>query len=193
MKLPRSDAALDTCQRHLADTGTENTEVEAILVNYLLGAFYAEFEQCVQTAVIARAKAGVDADVDRFVEHAARRLVRHVKISDLTGVLGILSPACRDFFADRVNDTPVHAAWDNIVQHRMDFAHASGSAMTIGELRVSYERSREVLEVFSAALNVGRPVPPGGPGAGVCAGTTPGDCGFLGQSSWQAARPHGTH
>lgn len=149
----RVDAALSVCGAHLDATGARGTEIEAILVGYLLTVIHAEFEQHVVQTVVARCRTSHDVRRSSFTEYAARRLVKKFAISDLTGTLNSFDRECKRRFSKEVMDTPHHVAYDNIEANRQLLAHSSGINMTFDELVRHYETSLPVLAAFSRALN----------------------------------------
>jgi hypothetical protein len=156
MKLLRVDAALEDCQRHLDSTGSNGTQVEAILTAYVSAVIYAAFEKQVRRIVAARvAEAGDDGYVGNFASYASTKLVRSIKIGDLAGAAAWFHSDCKSRFHLHL-DSEAHSAWDTIMSNRHGIAHEEGDAvvsnLTFGELQVLYPRALTVLDCLERAL-----------------------------------------
>jgi hypothetical protein len=161
MSLPRVDAAFETCEKHLVETGALNTEVDSILTSYLCTVIYAAMEQEARRIVAERAAQGTsDQYAARFVRAAVTRLVRSIKVSELAGAVGIFDPGCKVAFHDGI-DSEMAAAWDNILLNRHGVAHEDGqdddedsavSHMTFRELQGQYQLALQVLDALAGSV-----------------------------------------
>lgn len=154
MKFPRVDEAFKACAEHLDSTGTRNTEIESHLVNNLLSIIYAEYEQEIRRLVMERGAKNADVHSRAFMEHAALRLVRSIKLRDLSGTLKRFHTAFSDQFKSEVENTPASTAYNNILTNRHSVAHARGSNMTFRELGPTYTASLDILRAFARALDL---------------------------------------
>ena len=82
------DAAIESCERHLSQTGAFSSEIENFLVEYLLVLLYAEYEKTAKLLLQKRAEQSGDSELASFVKSASKKLVRSIKISDMAGLLG---------------------------------------------------------------------------------------------------------
>jgi hypothetical protein len=153
--LVRVDEALEECERHLTDTGTFGSQVEAILTAYCCSVAYAEFEKQVRRIVSDRgAGSGGDPHVASFVDWSATRLIRSIKISELAGIAARFHPDCKSEF-HRLLDAQAQTAWDNILENRHDVAHSQTSAisnLTFNELKSTYPLALTVLDHLAACI-----------------------------------------
>jgi len=153
-----ADVAIITCERHLLNTHSLNTEVETYLVKYLLVLICSEFEEMILRAVEARAGSLTDAEIVAFIKSATAQLFRSLRISELSGLLGRFAPAIKDNFSSNVTDSAAHVAFDTLINNRMQVAHSTGVVnLTFGELKLRYEESKDVVRYFATALNVAHP------------------------------------
>lgn len=153
-----ADTAIAVCEEHLTRTNSQNTEIESYLVKYLLVVICSEFEEMVVRTVEARAGNLQDAEMFTFVRSATAQLFRSLRISELAGLLGRFAPAIKEGFATSVNNTSAHAAFDTLVNNRMQVAHTTGVVnLTFGELKARYQESKDVVRHFAKALNVAHP------------------------------------
>lgn len=83
--------------------------------------------------------------------------MRKFKISDLSGYLSSFDPSCKGHFADLVNNTPAHSAYDTIENNRQALAHRSSLGMTFAELEATYQLALEVLDAFDLAISISPP------------------------------------
>ncbi len=159
MTLPRVDAALETCERHLVSTRSINTEVEAILTSYVSAVAYSAFESQARTIVANRAaRETVDEHLANFARTAATRLMRSIRIGELAGAAAWFHGDCKDRFHSML-DPEAKAAWDNIINNRHNVAHededAMGSAisnLTFSELKSMYPKALTVLDCLRLAI-----------------------------------------
>lgn len=159
MSLPRADAALETCEKHLDETGSYGTEVEAILTAYASAVIYACLEAEARSIVAARAcHPGTDPHVTNFTRIAATRLMRSVKIGELSGAAAFFHPDCKTRFNDQ-RDGEASNAWDTILSNRQIVAHEEEGARTVAisnltfkELKDLYPKALTILDCFRAAL-----------------------------------------
>lgn len=153
MEFPRLDSAITTCRRHLQETNSFNTEIEAIVVGYLLAVTYAEYEQTVRRLISERGRTD-DERLTAFVRVATERIVRSLRLSELKGFLGFFHEDCKQALHDEVNDTRAHLAYDSIINSRQDLTHRFVASMTLAEFEDFYRESVVVLEAMERALHL---------------------------------------
>ena len=98
-----------------------------------------------------------DRSINRFADIAALRLIRSIKIAELSGTLGYFGDAEKQAFQDEiVQDPEAAAAWGNLITGRHGVAHELDTppTMTLTDVRRDVERAERVLTIFEAALNV---------------------------------------
>lgn len=144
----RSDEAIQICRDHLDVTGMRNSEVETYLVHYLLVLIYADYEQRIIEVVSRRGATSGDVPVGEFMNWAARRLVRSILYSEIKGVAGYFGENVKGELANRLDETPEAAAYNNIITNRHRLAHTGGLTMTLQELERAYVQSVSVLDAF---------------------------------------------
>ncbi len=152
MQFIRLEAQIEVCGKHLERSGARNSEIEAYLTRYLLAVAYAEIEAKVIDLISMRADLANDRPLSGFARSAAERLLRSLTVSELKGLLGRFGQECKQQFADRIENTPAHAAFDRIVQNRHITAHSTGSMLTFGEFTDAYGECVSVLDAFADAL-----------------------------------------
>ncbi|MGH3712415.1 MAG: hypothetical protein ACRDT4_02985 [Micromonosporaceae bacterium] len=158
MSLVRVTDALEQCRRHIEAAGVPDPQIEAILTAYVSAVAYAGFEAEVRSIVSLRAHSARQDDREiAFGQYAAVRLVRSIRVSDLTGLAAAFHPDCRDAFRARLNPEE-QSAWDSIINNRHGLAHEERdpssriSNLTFAELEDLYPRALNVLDVFRQAL-----------------------------------------
>jgi hypothetical protein len=159
MSLPRADATLEVCDKHLTDTTSHNTEVDAILTAYASAVIYAVFEAEAREIVAKRAAhPGTDKHQASFARTAAKRLMRSIKIGELAGAVALFDASCKQLFHDEL-DEESKLAWDTICGNRHGIAHEDGdetgsaiSNFTFNELAAMYPKAVKVLDALSAAI-----------------------------------------
>lgn len=154
MDFKRIDAAVATCKSHIDATGARGTEIESFLVSYLLVTIAADFEIRLEAIVSKRAERTADPHIQSFVRVAAGRIIRGIKISEITGVLGHFGSDCKESFSKEIADTLPHTCYDNILANRHMVAHQTGPNMTFAELETALPESKKVLDAVASALGL---------------------------------------
>jgi hypothetical protein len=161
MKLQRVDAAVELCERHLAATNSHGTEVEAILTAYVSSIAYAEFESSARRIITERAASADETDdhLAAFARTAAVRLVRSIKLSELSGAAAWFDPNCKAQFLTELGDE-AKQAWNSIILNRHGVAHNGDSApsdtlissLTFNEFKGLYPKALTVLEALRKSI-----------------------------------------
>jgi HEPN superfamily RiboL-PSP-like protein len=157
MNIRRVEAAFEYCEEHLAQTNAYNTEIEAILARYVSSVIYAAFEAQIRTIVATRcAGDGSDSHLGSFTQITANRIIRSIKISEVSGIAGLFHKDCKDKF-HALLDSQAKTAWESIINSRHDIAHESDSqgvvsTVTFRDLRELYPQALLVLDALRNAI-----------------------------------------
>lgn len=154
MTQPSTEEAIEVCEKHLADTKSFGTEIEAFLVRYLLVIICAEIEQSVLSMTVERVRRVGDNQVTGFVDSTVEKLFRRVRTGEMGGLLGYFDKDIEKAFMEKINATEEQAAFNNIVNNRHNMAHGKATVqMTFKELRESYIKCQTILNEFAKALS----------------------------------------
>lgn len=158
MDFPRIDSALKTCEEHLATLdlgGPITVELESHLVAAMTILIVSEYEDFIEASFVKRADRCGDGHVANYVRSQLARRFRSPDLGKVNDVLGYFGQDYRESFAGAVENTPEHAAWDNIMRARHAVVHKQGSLnLTFRELKQSYEQTRAVIDRLVQTLGV---------------------------------------
>src|ERR1700750_2889580 len=130
MNCPRTEAAIETCDLHVEESPPD-PEIEVILAQHVASVAYAEFEALIRKLIHDRCKRHEDEPLASFTAVAATRLIRRLKIGELSGPLGWVGDAHKTAFKNAVSGLPeAAAAWNNILTGRHSLAHEPLNAAT---------------------------------------------------------------
>lgn len=158
--LPRSDQALSVCRSHSIETQSHSSastwsQVEAVLASYVAATIYAEAEARLKEITASRAcHESDDGRVKSFGKVASTRLIRSIKISELSGTLAHFDAFCKTHFTTHLTDKQ-QTDWDSLVRARHDISHESDapvSTITLNDIAGYYESVRDVIELYKASL-----------------------------------------
>lgn len=159
--LPRSSAIKVTCESHIR-ASLEHTSmstqaaIESVLARHTASVIYAEAEAIIRNLVAQRVAHGTaDSRVESFSQVASQRLIRSIKISELSGVLNHFSPACKEFFAQTLTSKQ-QTDWESLINSRHDTAHENAGSvehLTLADIDGYFASIPAVLDAFSASLN----------------------------------------
>lgn len=157
MDFPRIDSAMETCSLHLTTLAGLNPAVLAELERHLVAALtvliVSEYEAFIEDSFGRRADRCGDPHVARYVRSQMARRFRSPDLTKVNDVLLLFGRDYRDSFFQEIENTQEHLAWDNIMRARHSIVHGQGAMnLTLRELRVSYARTRTVLERLVATL-----------------------------------------
>lgn len=162
MSFRRVDYVLEFGRDHLDRTQSRNTEVDSIIAGYACSVIYAALEKEVVALVAERVSGhSSDEEIINYAKHAARKLIRSIKVSELAGVAGQFSNDCKVRFRHECDDASV-AAWNAIVSNRHGIAHDGDeeadlvnlSTLTFADVERYYNQCLQVLESFRVALGL---------------------------------------
>ncbi|MCY3925808.1 MAG: hypothetical protein OXG52_09955 [bacterium] len=161
----RASRALDLCTDHLADTATAGTEIESFIVGYALTVVHAEFEKAVKNAIRERCRVVTDPHLRNFTSQAADRLVRSIKITELSGILGYFDGACKSTFQDSLRQSKSASFYNNIETNRQAVAHDAVHNATMSEVTNWFAEAQTVIVRFREALGLDTPAEQPAPAA----------------------------
>lgn len=152
--LRRSADLLSLLEQHLRPTPASVPDplIESVVVNYMLTVIYADIEIAVHAELAAYGARTLDPRMSSFVTSAARRVVRSVRCSELSGVLNMFDEDCKRHFQSIVNDTAAQTAFDRVMSGRQDQAHALGSDLTLSDVKRDMKHCKAVLQAFADGL-----------------------------------------
>lgn len=153
MDLPVVVNAMETCKVHLTTPRHTGAEVEAYLTRYLIILICAEYEKKVKDIVLERSTSLSDRHLLSFVQSATDKMIKSIKFSDLSGLLGQFGEDYKRKFSDKVRNTEACNAYETIIVNRNHIAHG-GQILntTFGELQTLFQRSLGVLDAFAKAI-----------------------------------------
>ncbi len=157
MRLPQVEDALTTCKQHLERTRTEGTAVEPYLVRYLLVLIHAAYEQTIKDLILEKMKGVSDKHLSSFVTSVTGSVIRSIRITDLSGLLGRFGNDYKDVFSTKIPERGgAYRAYDDIMVNRRNIAHDVGQPMslTFKDVENRFHESLAVLDAFSEALGV---------------------------------------
>lgn len=149
--LVRTTSFYEECKAHLEGTSSQGTEVEAFLAQYLLVALCAEMQDEMYRVVEIRAAQCGDTELCGFALTSSKKILRSVKVSELSGFVGHFGPDRKRRFADAL-DERVKMQYDTAVDNRHSVAHRNGAQVTVTELGEIIESARRVLDSARSAL-----------------------------------------
>ena len=159
--LPRSSEIKKTCESHIHDSRgyasmSAHAAIESVLARHTASVLYAEAEAIIRVLVAQRAAHGTeDPRVNSFSKVASQRLIRSIKISELSGILGHFSSDCKNHFSQSLTSKQ-KTDWDSLMGYRHDTAHEnSGSVehLTLADIDGYFASIAEVLDVFADSLH----------------------------------------
>lgn len=155
MRLPRIDAAIQSCRDHLASTGAAGSEIEKFLTAYLVVITCAELEESIEQIIRVRAQKSGDPVLVSLVSSAIGIVVRSIKTSELAGVLNRFTEAHKESFQKRMEAIPQAVnSYNSIVVQRHSVAHTAAFALTFADFVKYYEEGHVVLDAFQDAVNM---------------------------------------
>lgn len=152
----RLDRLVTTCKQHLIDSNSQGTQIELILVGHILTVIYAEFETVIRSSIKERCVVGTDPQVSSFMQHAVDRIVRSIKVSELSGILGLFSLIYKqDFQRDMKHDNGIaEVYYHNLVSNRQAIAHNAFTNATMRDVEEWLPSGKAVIEAFRRALGL---------------------------------------
>ena len=157
MRLTRVDHAIDVCRRHLDDSRSSGTEIEAFLTRYLLVLICSAFEEKIEDLVHLRAEESDDGGLVAFIDSTVGQVFRSVKTSEIGGLLNRFGTHYKDRFRQELDaNERAENYFNSIVSNRHDTAHSvdSNTPVSFGDLILFYEEGHVVLDAVEVALRL---------------------------------------
>ena len=158
MPFPRIESALALCDAQLAtpiDDPAKAVELESLLVSAAVVMIVSELEGCVVQAFETRGRQCQDEHVASFVTSNVSRRFWSPGISKINDALGEFGVDYRERFKARVENTKLHASWDNVLRARQEVVHKRGTpSLTLRELRTAFEDCKGVLSALDETLGI---------------------------------------
>ena len=157
MDFPRIDSALEACRIHLKVLNETDealaVEVETHIVSALVVLIVSEYEVFIEDAFGKRSDQCGDTHVANYVHSQLAKRFRSPDLSKVNDVLKSFGQDYRKSFFTDVENTPEHAAWDNIMRARHAIVHRQGSMnLTFLELTKSYDQTKIVIDKLVRTL-----------------------------------------
>ncbi len=154
MDCPRAEAAIETCELHVEESPPD-PEIEVILAQHVAAVAYAEFEALIRKMIHDRCKRHEDEPLSSFAAVAASRLIRSIKIKELSGSLGWFGDAHKTAFQAAIGALPeAVAAWNNILTGRHSLAHEALNAptLTLSDVKRDARWAQVILDSYLGAI-----------------------------------------
>jgi hypothetical protein len=149
--LLRTRSALDECRQHVETTLSSGSEVEAFLSQYLLVVLCAEMQEEIYRVVELRAKKCGDDELCSFALASSKKILRSVRIGELSGFVGSFGPGRKDRFSGALDERAV-LQYNSAVDNRHSVAHRSGAQVTLSDMVEIISSATIVLESAMAAI-----------------------------------------
>jgi hypothetical protein len=149
--LLRTRSALDECRQHVDSTSSSGTEIEAFLSQYLLVLLCAEIQEEIYKVVEMRAVKCGDEEICAFTLASSKKILRSVKIGELSGFVGSFGPGRKAKFSDLLDEKSIFQ-YNSAVDNRHSVAHKSGAQVTLADMADVIESAALVLHSAMAAL-----------------------------------------
>ena len=154
MRISRIDRTLERCEKHLSSAQAYGTEIESLLTQSLLVVMYAEFERTIKDIVREKCLSIMDDSIKGFFESCVNTVIRGIKSSEITGLLGRFGPTHKEKFRQQIeNNQRAETYYSNILTNRHSVAHSEGSNATFQEVKKFYEEGHVLLDFFREALH----------------------------------------
>jgi hypothetical protein len=154
MRISIIDETLDSCEKHIADTGASGTEIEALLTRAVLVLTCSTFEERIEQMIACRADRLNDPAMGAFFRSCVSAVFRSTKCSEIAGLMNRFGPGFKQCFLDRtIGNERAVTFYDNIVINRHGAVHTRNLNVTLRELRQFYEEGHTVLDFLAAAIN----------------------------------------
>ncbi len=154
MRIKAVDEAFESCERHLAETRSQGTEIESYLTRALVVLTVAAFEEKIEHLIEDRASRLEDGAMKAFVVSCLDAVFRSTRSTEIAGLLNRFGPEFKESFNRRADCDPLAVTfYNNIVANRHATAHTQAVNCTLGELKSFYMKGHIVIDCFAEALN----------------------------------------
>lgn len=150
--LLRTHAIIDSCEQHLADSGSNGTEIESYLTQHALVVLCADIQNEVLEIIDERVAKCEDVRIQSYVSASSRVILRSVQKDELAGYVKRYGSDIKDQFNDLLDDADV-SRYNNAVHGRHGVAHGAGAQITFGELKEAVISAEKILDALKTAIN----------------------------------------
>jgi len=154
MRFASIDYQIKLCKDHLDATKAWTTEVEFVLVQYLLIRICAEWELRLPLMFERRCARSTDPHLREFATGSAKYFSKRFDITDIGKTLKRFGADYHKNFNDAVTSTNAYTAWASIYANRHAVAHLSGVQMTFADLMTAYQDALAVFDVLVLTLGL---------------------------------------
>ena len=152
------DLQIKESQKEIEFIIEKGIDAEKIKLQYLRSfvlLIVSEYENLLEKIFIHRASLCNDEHVINYVKFQIEKKFRSPDLSKINQTLGFFDNTVKTSFLNTINNTPIHAAWDNIMKARHFIVHKQGSLnITFEELLQSYEETKKVLYEILNLFNI---------------------------------------
>ncbi len=156
MPFEKIEDALSICEEHLAGAPDENSsrpQVESYLLAGVVLLIVSEYEELLESIFSERALQCNDEQVANYIKGTISRTFRSPDVSKITDTLKRFDGNYKRRFVREVENTELHAAWDNLMKARHFFVHKKGALnLTLRELRETYPKTKAMFEKVRSSL-----------------------------------------
>ncbi len=156
MPFQRIEDALNICEQHLGAVSDENPgrpEVESYLLAGVVLLIVSEYEELLESIFAERALECKDKQVANYIKGAISQKFRSPDFSKITETLNRFDEEYKKSFLREVENTEIHAAWDNLMKARHFFVHKKGTLnLTLHELQETYPKTKSMFEKVRSSL-----------------------------------------
>ena len=157
MSLPRTQLALEECRKHLDDTKSFSTSIEAYLTRGLVILLCAEIESSVLSLLYKRIEIDPDEEVGRFAKSIGKGFVRNARPSEIGKILARFGEDCKQRYQQEVEASIGEAGSTrvgNLITARDSFAHVEPPDVTFREVEQAYDDAVRLLDAVATALGL---------------------------------------
>ncbi len=157
MSLPRTHLSLEECRKHLDDTESVSTAIEAYLARGLIILLCAEIESSVLSLLYKRIEIDPDEEVGRFAKSIGRGFVRNARPNEIGKIMARFGEDCNKRYQQEVEASIGEAGRTrvgNLVTDRDSFAHAEPPNVTFREIERAYDDAVRLLDAVATALDL---------------------------------------
>lgn len=152
-QLLRAKSAFETCVSHINSVKATGEEIEFFLAQHLLIIICAEIQENIYSIVEDRAKGCSDLGLGAFAVGASKKILRSIKVGEITGFLGAFGSESRELFSAALDDRVIFQ-YNAAVENRHSVAHRGGVQMTLSDIGNVISVAESVLESVGRALGV---------------------------------------
>lgn len=130
--LNRTRTVISDCEEHLKAMDMPGSPVESYLTQHILVVLCADVQEEIYKIVEEKSNNVPDVQVENFVNSATRKVFRSVMKRDISKLLEMFGPECKDALNESVNESII-GLYNNAVVNRHNIAHKQGAQVTFSE------------------------------------------------------------